>query len=153
MATTLLAVCCLGGWVAWEMRPKTSEYGTCTERLGTTCTDIPVAHIAKVSKIDLPEGTEVLDSRSQSFQDQRLTATLRLPAGTPTPFVLPDDVYGVGEPEGVDDSPTTSALAPHGVTTADAYEAEAAVDGMWHNAAVGTDAQGRVVIWVEVFST
>lgn len=71
--------------------PKQVESGaTCMERMGTTCTNLPLASIEKVAEVDLPEGTSVVRSRYEAFQDWHLEAVVDLPPGAPSPMTTPE---------------------------------------------------------------
>lgn len=66
------------------------------------CTDIPLEEIEEISGLDLPEGTEVVESTYDSFQDWHLGATLLLPEGADDPVAASEDDWeGVADDEGV----------------------------------------------------
>ncbi|TGO04214.1 hypothetical protein SERN_2805 [Serinibacter arcticus] len=80
------------------------------------CTDIPLETIEDVSGLDLPEGTEVVESTYDSFQDWHLGATLLLPEGAEDPVAASEDDWdGVADDEGV--HRTVEATTQDGRTT------------------------------------
>lgn len=73
------------------------------------CTDIPLDQIEEISGLDLPEGTEVVESTYDSFQDWHLGATLLLPEGAEDPVAVTEDHWdGVADDEGVHRTVETS---------------------------------------------
>lgn len=73
------------------------------------CTEIPLDRIEDISGLDLPEGTEVVESTYDSFQDWHLGATLRLPEGAEDPVAASEDDWtGVADEDGVHRSVETS---------------------------------------------
>ncbi|PWD51961.1 hypothetical protein C8046_16245 [Serinibacter arcticus] len=68
----------------------------------SACIDLPITEIEQISGLDLPEGTEVLDSSYSAFQDWNLEATLLLPEGAEDPVAASEDAWdGQGDEEGV----------------------------------------------------
>ncbi|KNX36753.1 hypothetical protein [Luteipulveratus halotolerans] len=100
----------------------------CTERIDVKCTDIPLAKIEKASHLDLPDGTQVLESSYTRFQDWQLTATVRLPAGSASPVDSPaaEPYYGADGP---------------------------GPDGAYYKATQRHETDGRLVIELEIFTT
>lgn len=80
------------GWAGWAMfGPRKADSGaTCVERMGSSCTDIPLDVIEKAAKVDLPDGTRVLSSQYDQFQDWRLEAVVELPEGAADPMEAPE---------------------------------------------------------------
>ncbi|GMA30462.1 hypothetical protein [Litorihabitans aurantiacus] len=102
----LAALLVVGGATACGGGPDETETDATCERDG--CTDLPLEQIEDISGLDLPEGTEVVDSRYTSFQDWHLEATLGLPEGAEDPTVASgDDWAGVPDDDGVHRSVTT----------------------------------------------
>lgn len=81
----------VAAWAMFAPTPRKADSGaTCVERMGSSCTDIPLEVIEKVTKVDLPDGTTVVSSKFDQFQDWHLEAVVDLPAGAPDPMARPE---------------------------------------------------------------
>lgn len=96
VGAVVLAVVLLSAGLTWllvresgERRHADETQADCSGRLGQTCTDVPLEQIEAVARIDLPDGTRVLDSRYVEWQDWQLQATVELPAGATDPTRTP----------------------------------------------------------------
>jgi len=80
----------LGGiWLARGLA-ETANAGhdaACDTRFGTTCDSIPLEKLQEAFDVTFPEGTVVVDSSYQQFQDWNLEATLTI---TDPSFELPE---------------------------------------------------------------
>ncbi|MDF8265337.1 hypothetical protein [Luteipulveratus flavus] len=110
-------------------RPAPSGTISCTGRAGQECTNVPLPSIARASHLALPPATEVVDSSYQRFQDWRLTARLRLPAGASSPLAAP------------------------GVRSYYRSDGRAGPDGAYYRATQSRDSAGRLVLDLEIFTT
>lgn len=100
LAIALGAVLALGGLGACAAGDEGDEPSATCDREG--CTDISVEQIEEISGLDLPEGTEVLESSYTAFQDWHLSATLLLPEGAEDPILASEDAWdGQVDDEGI----------------------------------------------------
>jgi hypothetical protein len=70
-----------GIWLARGLAEEANAHheSACSSRFGTTCESIPLEKLEAAFDLDFPEGTEVVDSSYQAFQDWRLNAVLTIP--------------------------------------------------------------------------
>lgn len=78
----------VGVWFARGLAEEANagHDAACDTRFGTTCDSISLEKLEEAFEVDLPEGTVVLTSSYQQFQDWNLEATFTLPDST---FELP----------------------------------------------------------------